>query len=115
MKITPVPVTEQIHMIVGQGGNIGLFTGGDSVIFFKTANVIHTGDIFFNSFYPFIDVNHGGSLKGMIKAVDKILSLADDNTKIIAGHGPLGLPSQHLHLLGVAVSPYQEVLSKSRV
>ena len=65
-------------------------TDGDSIIYFKTANVIHTGDIFFNGFYPFIDVNHGGSLKGMIKAVDEILSLADDNTKIIAGHGPLG-------------------------
>ena len=206
VKITPVPVTEQIYMIVGQGGNIGLFTGsdgtfliddqfapltgkivaaiksvggqhpkflinthyhgdhtggneklgqggtlifshynvrdrliegsfiaefnmkqaalareclpvvtfsgdisfhlngdtihaihvphahtdGDSIIYFKTANVIHTGDIFFNGFYPFIDVNHGGSLKGMIKAVDEILSLADDNTKIIPGHGPLG-------------------------
>jgi len=65
-------------------------TDGDSIIHIKTANVIHTGDIFFNGFYPFIDVNHGGSLKGMIKAVDKILSLADNNTKIIAGHGPLG-------------------------
>ena len=65
-------------------------TDGDSIIHIKTANVIHAGDIFFNGFYPFIDVNHGGSLKGMIKAVDKILSLADENTKIIAGHGPLG-------------------------
>lgn len=65
-------------------------TDGDSIIHIKTANVIHTGDIFFNGFYPFIDVNHGGSLKGMIKAVDNILSLADENTKIIAGHGPLG-------------------------
>ncbi|MBW2216268.1 MAG: MBL fold metallo-hydrolase [Deltaproteobacteria bacterium] len=65
-------------------------TDGDSIIHIKTANVIHAGDIFFNGFYPFIDVNHGGSLKGMIKAVDKILSLADNNTKIIAGHGPLG-------------------------
>lgn len=65
-------------------------TDGDSIIHIKTANVIHAGDIFFNGFYPFIDVNHGGSLKGMIKAVDKILSLADENTKIISGHGPLG-------------------------
>jgi len=65
-------------------------TDGDSFIHFKDANVIHAGDFFFNGFYPFIDVNHGGSLKGMIIAVDKVLSLADDNTKIIAGHGPLG-------------------------
>jgi len=65
-------------------------TDGDSFIHFKAANVIHAGDFFFNGFYPFIDVNHGGSLKGMIIAVEKVLSLADDNTKIIAGHGPLG-------------------------
>lgn len=64
-------------------------TDGDSFISFKTANVIHAGDIFFNGFYPFIDVDHGGSLKGMIVAVDRILSLTDDNTKIIPGHGPL--------------------------
>jgi len=69
-------------------------TDGDSFIYFKKANVIHTGDLFFNGFYPFIDVTHGGSLKGMIKGVDKVLSLADDNTKIISGHGPLGDKAQ---------------------
>ncbi len=65
-------------------------TDGDSFIYFENANVIHAGDFFFNGFYPFIDVNHGGSLKGMIQAVDKVLSLADSKTKIIAGHGPVG-------------------------
>ncbi len=65
-------------------------TDGDSFIYFKEANVIHAGDFFFNGFYPFIDVTHGGSLRGMIKAVDKVLSMADDSTKIIAGHGPMG-------------------------
>lgn len=69
-------------------------TDGDSFIYFKKANVIHAGDLFFNGFYPFIDVTHGGSLKGMIKAVDSVLALADDNTKIIAGHGPLGDKAQ---------------------
>ena len=80
-------------------------TDGDSFIHFKKANVIHAGDIFFNAFYPFIDVNHGGSLKGMIKAVDRILALADDNTKIIAGHGPLGDKAQltsYRQMLGIA-------------
>ena len=69
-------------------------TDGDSVIHFVNANVIHTGDIFFNGFYPFIDVEHGGSLAGMIAAADTILSLADDRTKIIPGHGPLGDKAQ---------------------
>ncbi len=69
-------------------------TDGDSFIYFRKANVIHAGDILFNGFYPFIDVHHGGSLRGMIKAVDQILALADDNTKIIAGHGPMANKAQ---------------------
>ncbi len=64
-------------------------TDGDSFIVFQSANVIHAGDLLFNGFYPFIDVHHGGSLKGMIKGVDKLLKMADDKTKIIAGHGPM--------------------------
>jgi len=69
-------------------------TDGDSFIYFEKANVIHAGDIFFNGFYPFIDVTHGGSLKGMIKAVDRVLALTNDDTKIIPGHGPLGDKAQ---------------------
>lgn len=65
-------------------------TDGDSFIYFQDANVIHAGDLFFNGFYPFIDVNHGGSLKGMIKGLDEVLKIADDQTRIISGHGPLG-------------------------
>ena len=65
-------------------------TDGDSVIHFQNANVIHAGDVFFNGFYPFIDVDHGGTVKGMIRAADAILALADGETKIIPGHGPLG-------------------------
>ena len=68
----------------------GAHTDGDSAIFFKNANVIHTGDLFFNGFYPFIDGQSGGSLKGMILSADKILDRADNATKIIPGHGPLG-------------------------
>lgn len=64
-------------------------TDGDSFISFESANVIHAGDFFFNGIYPFIDVTHGGSLKGMIEAVDIVLALVDENTKIIPGHGPL--------------------------
>ena len=80
-------------------------TDGDSFIYFEKANVIHAGDFFFNGFYPFIDVTHGGSLKGMIKAVDKVLSLADESTEIIAGHGPMGDKEQltgYRQMLGTA-------------
>ena len=65
-------------------------TDGDSVIFFHQANVIHAGDTFFNKMYPFIDVSTGGSINGMIAATEKLLASANDKTKIIPGHGPLG-------------------------
>lgn len=64
-------------------------TDGDSVIHFREANVIHTGDTYFNGIYPFIDTEHGGSLDGMIDATERILAIANDETKIIPGHGPL--------------------------
>ena len=48
------------------------------------------GDLFFNGMYPYIDPGTGGTIAGMIAVADKILSLADDRTKIVAGHGPLG-------------------------
>ncbi len=64
-------------------------TDGDAIIHFKSANVIHAGDVMFNGFYPFIDPHHGGTLKGMIEAVDKMLAISNAQTKIIPGHGPL--------------------------
>lgn len=87
-------------------------TDGDSFIHFQTANVIHAGDIFFNGFYPFIDVLHGGSLKGMIQAVERILALADEQTKIIPGHGPLADKAQltsYRQMLGVAYERLREL------
>ena len=64
-------------------------TDGDSFVVFKSANVVHAGDLFFNGFFPFIDAAHGGSVKGVIAGVDTILALTDGDSKIIPGHGPL--------------------------
>jgi len=61
----------------------------DIVIYFRKANVIHTGDLFFSGNYPYIDVSHGGSTDGMIAAADRIIGMVDENTKIIPGHGTL--------------------------
>ncbi|PZD75176.1 Metallo-beta-lactamase type 2 [Acaryochloris thomasi RCC1774] len=64
-------------------------TDGDSVLHFKEADVIHTGDVYFNGRYPFIDTSSGGSVEGMLAAADKVLALATETTKIIPGHGSL--------------------------
>src|SRR5271168_1006847 len=65
-------------------------TDTDIYVHFQNANVISMGDLFFNGMYPYIDPGTGGTITGMISAADKILSLADNDTKIVAGHGPLG-------------------------
>jgi len=61
-------------------------TDGDAVIYFPDENVIHTGDVYFQGKYPFIDLETGGSVQGTIDAVNKILLLTDEHTKIIPGH-----------------------------
>ncbi len=65
-------------------------TDGDAIIHFTGSDVIHMGDVFFNGMYPFIDASSGGSIDGMVAACDQGLALANDKTKIIPGHGPLG-------------------------
>jgi len=64
-------------------------TDGDVVIYFRRANVVHMGDTYFNGSYPFIDVSSGGSVNGMVAAADRVLSMTDQNTKYIPGHGQL--------------------------
>jgi glyoxylase-like metal-dependent hydrolase (beta-lactamase superfamily II) len=64
-------------------------TDGDAIVHFRNANVIHAGDVYFAGRYPFIDLGSGGSFDGLIAAVDRVLGLADDATKIIPGHGEL--------------------------
>ncbi len=64
-------------------------TDGDAVIHFREDNVIHAGDAVFNGMFPFIDLDSGGSVDGFIAAQERILSLTDEETRIIPGHGPL--------------------------
>ena len=66
-------------------------TDGDSIIHFPISNVIHMGDMFFNGLYPYVDLDAGGSIQGMVEAADLALSLADESTRIIPGHGPLAM------------------------
>lgn len=65
-------------------------TDTDIFVHFPNANVLHTGDIWFNGFYPLIDDSTGGNIDGMIAATRRLLPLADNATRIVPGHGPLG-------------------------
>lgn len=76
---------EDIHLIHVTNAH----TDNDSIVHFEKANVIHTGDTFFNGFFPFIDTGSSGSLAGVIEALKQVAELANDQTKVIPGHGAL--------------------------
>ena len=64
-------------------------TTGDTVIYFTNQNAIHLGDVFFSNSYPFIDVDNGGSLSGMINYLEKIILVIDKDTIVMPGHGEI--------------------------
>lgn len=70
-------------------------TDGDTIVHFVKADVIHAGDIVWNGLYPFIDTSAGGSVDGTIAACDRLLAMAGERTRFIAGHGaPVMTPAE---------------------
>ena len=64
-------------------------TDGDSVIFFSNSNVVHMGDDFFAGRFPFVDLESGGTVQGLVKNVGEIIAKLPADVKIIPGHGPI--------------------------
>jgi cyclase len=64
-------------------------TDGDIVVWFEQANIVHFGDLMFESRFPFIDTSKGGSVKGYIDNTRMLLEQINDQTKVIPGHGEL--------------------------
>jgi glyoxylase-like metal-dependent hydrolase (beta-lactamase superfamily II) len=81
-------------------------TDGDTYVWFADANVLATGDTVTLGRYPNIDFANGGNIKGMIRATETYLKLANDETKIVPGHGPLGDKK--------AVAAYRAMLIEAR-
>lgn len=81
-------------------------TDSDIYIHYQKANVLQTGDIFFNGMYPYIDGGTGGSIGGMIAGANKLLAVAATDTKVVPGHGPLGTKAD--------LMKYRDMLSTSR-
>lgn len=73
---------DTIHLFFAPGAH----TDGDAIVWFEKANVIHMGDAFWD-YYPFIDFEAGGTIDGLIASLDRALVLADEQTRIIPGHG----------------------------
>ena len=88
--------TYESKMTISQGNeeielyNFGkAHTDGDCLVVFKNNNIIHTGDAFVRYGYPYVDLNNGGSIKGLINFLGTLELLCNDNTIIIPGHGGL--------------------------
>lgn len=64
-------------------------TDGDTMVHFTESNVLHMGDNFFRDRFPYVDLGAGGSVKGLIKTINLVLEMVDEDTKIIPGHGDL--------------------------
>lgn len=64
-------------------------TDGDAVIWFTKSNVVHMGDNLFNNRFPFVDRENGGSVRGLIVNIDKVIATIPDDAKVIPGHGAL--------------------------
>lgn len=76
-------------------------TDGDAIVFFKTANVIHMGDVYFAGAFPYIDVNGGGSVTGAIAALEGAAAMIDDDTVVIPGHNALATKSDMVETIAM--------------
>lgn len=68
-------------------------TDGDVIVHFQKADLIHTGDLFFNGGYPYIDYSSRGVLGGLVTAIRDLVAMTGAKTRIIPGHGPLATPA----------------------
>lgn len=84
-------------------------TDGDSAVWFKNANVLHPGDLFFNKRFPFIDLKSGGDVDGYIANVEQLLNRITDDTVIIPGHGPLANKADYQSFLNMMKKTKAEV------
>lgn len=96
---------EQVKLVHYANGH----TDGDSVVFFKHANVVHMGDHLFTGMYPFVDVQNGGNVLHMAENVKAILPLIDDKTILIPGHGRLSKKSDLEDFYAMLIGTVAEV------
>jgi len=64
-------------------------TDGDTIVYFRHANVVHVGDVFVNDLYPYIDLDAKGTVDGYLVVIDEVLARINDETRVIPGHGPV--------------------------
>ena len=91
-----------MHLAVGH-------TDGDSVVWFEQPNVMHTGDLFFNGRFPYIDQGAGGNVEGYMDSVKQLLAKIDDETVIIPGHGDISNKQEYSAFLAMIFETFNYV------
>nr|WP_282765078.1 MBL fold metallo-hydrolase [Alteromonas macleodii] len=91
-----------MHLAVGH-------TDGDSVVWFEQPNVMHTGDLFFNGRFPYIDQGAGGNVEGYMDSVKQLLAKIDDETVIIPGHGDISSKQEYSAFLAMISETFNYV------
>lgn len=86
----------------------------DSVVYFRRANVLQTGDLYYPNNYPFIDLQSNGTINGMIAAVDRALKIVDPGAKVIPGRGPVSTVRELTEYRDMFVTVRDRVLSGIR-
>lgn len=89
-------------------------TDGDALVYFINSNVLHVGDAYFQGKFPFIDISSGGSIDGYIKGIEKMLILADNDTKIIPGHGNVTNKKELKEYLKMLLDVKEIILNEKR-
>ena len=87
-------------------------TDGDIVVRFVEANVFHMGDLFVRYGWPYIDMGAGGDVAGMIRSLDYVISLADEKTVFIPGHGKLANINDVVEFRNMLSDVYTKVKSE---
>jgi len=87
-------------------------TDGDALVYLPQSNVLHTGDTFFNGMFPYIDLSSGGSVDGDIEAAEKGLSIINEKTKIIPGHGNMASYQDYSNYVSMLKSIRENVQQK---
>ena len=64
-------------------------TDTDTVVYFTESNILHTGDLFFNRLFPFVDIQNGGDVENLVKNVEKLIQDYPADATVVPGHGPL--------------------------
>lgn len=93
-----------MHLPVGH-------TDGDSVVWFEQPDVLHTGDLFFNGMFPYIDQGAGGNVEGYMESVQHLLNKIDDDTVVIPGHGKLSNKMEYTTFLNMISETFSYVKS----